>query len=169
MRSGHSAARLVWKRARRWATVSLTGEKNWDLIGSFNVEVQCSYSCVAGSCSCLVQKAEAAGRCGWHTQVGLSDTFHDYSWKYPDDVTLLSRRYIFVWHYLNKKMQKGKVIPVTGRGGAQGCETFSRQSAHRWRWCQTNTPAAIYPQEDSWYSFLLEAESTSGPQCDWKD
>jgi hypothetical protein len=24
-------------------------------------------------------------------------------------------------------------------------------------------------QEDSWYSFLLEAESTSGPQCGWKD
>jgi hypothetical protein len=25
----------------------------------------------------------------------------------------------------------------------------------------------FFPQEDSWYSFLLEAESTSGPQCDW--
>jgi hypothetical protein len=23
--------------------------------------------------------------------------------------------------------------------------------------------AALYPQEDSWYSFLLEAESTPGP------
>jgi hypothetical protein len=39
--------------------------------------------------------------------------------------------------------------------------TFSRQSAHRWRWgCQPHAPAALYPQEDSWYSFLLEAEST---------
>jgi hypothetical protein len=26
--------------------------------------------------------------------------------------------------------------------------------------CRT---AAFYPQEDSWYSFLLEAESTPGP------
>jgi hypothetical protein len=25
------------------------------------------------------------------------------------------------------------------------------------------------PQEDSWYSFLLEAESIPGPQCGWKD
>jgi hypothetical protein len=25
------------------------------------------------------------------------------------------------------------------------------------------------PQEYSWYSFLLEAESTPGPQCSWKD
>jgi hypothetical protein len=25
-----------------------------------------------------------------------------------------------------------------------------------------HAPAALYPQEDSWYSFLLEAESTLG-------
>jgi hypothetical protein len=25
------------------------------------------------------------------------------------------------------------------------------------------------PQEDSWYSFLLEAESTPEPYCGWKD
>jgi hypothetical protein len=26
-------------------------------------------------------------------------------------------------------------------------------------------PTALYPQEDSWSSFLLEAESTSGPSA----
>jgi hypothetical protein len=31
------------------------------------------------------------------------------------------------------------------------------------------TPAALYPQEDSWYAFLSEAESTPGPYCGWKD
>jgi hypothetical protein len=41
--------------------------------------------------------------------------------------------------------------------------TFSRQSAHRWRWSyQPHAPAALYPQEDSWYSVLLEAGSTRG-------
>jgi hypothetical protein len=41
--------------------------------------------------------------------------------------------------------------------------TFSRQSAHRWRWdCHPYAPAALYPHEDSWYSFLLETESTPG-------
>jgi hypothetical protein len=30
-------------------------------------------------------------------------------------------------------------------------------------------PATLYTQEDSWYSFLLEAESIPGLQCDWKD
>jgi hypothetical protein len=29
--------------------------------------------------------------------------------------------------------------------------------------CQHYAPATIYPQEDSWYWFLLEAESTPGP------
>jgi hypothetical protein len=38
--------------------------------------------------------------------------------------------------------------------------TFCSQSAHRWRWeCQPYAPAALYPQEDSWY---LEAESATG-------
>jgi hypothetical protein len=42
--------------------------------------------------------------------------------------------------------------------------TFSKQSAHRWWWgCQPHTPAALCLREDSWYSFLLEAESTPGP------
>jgi hypothetical protein len=30
------------------------------------------------------------------------------------------------------------------------------------------SPAVIYPHEDSWYSFLLETESTPGPYCGWK-
>jgi hypothetical protein len=42
--------------------------------------------------------------------------------------------------------------------------TFSRQLAHIWLYgCQPYAPAALYPQEDSWYSFLLKAESTPGP------
>jgi hypothetical protein len=29
----------------------------------------------------------------------------------------------------------------------------------------TRRPVALYPHEYSWYSFLLEAESTPGPWC----
>jgi hypothetical protein len=39
--------------------------------------------------------------------------------------------------------------------------TSSRQSADRWQWGQLYAPAALYPQEDSWYSFLLDSESIS--------
>jgi len=29
--------------------------------------------------------------------------------------------------------------------------------------------ATFTPRKYTWYSVLLEAESTPGPQCDWKD
>jgi hypothetical protein len=42
--------------------------------------------------------------------------------------------------------------------------TFSRQLAHRWRWgCQPYAPAVLYPQGDSWYSFILTTEWNAGP------
>jgi hypothetical protein len=45
-----------------------------------------------------------------------------------------------------------------------------RHSAHRWgQGCQPYAPSAFYLQKDSWYSFLLEAESTPRPYCGWKD
>jgi hypothetical protein len=65
---------------------------------------------------------------------------------------------------------KDKAIPVTDRGDPYGCETLrflhfldnrftdggEVVSLTRWQ-------TAFYPQEDSWYSFLLEAESNPGP------
>jgi hypothetical protein len=48
--------------------------------------------------------------------------------------------------YYTRFEVKVKGIPVTGHEGQLGCAL-----------------AALYPQEDSWYSFLLEAESTPGP------
>jgi hypothetical protein len=47
--------------------------------------------------------------------------------------------------------------------------TFSRQSNYKWRWGQPHAPAALYPQEESWYWFLLETESSPEPYCGWKD
>jgi hypothetical protein len=42
--------------------------------------------------------------------------------------------------------------------------TFFRQSSDKWRLgCQPYPPSKLYPHEDSWYSFPLEADSTPGP------
>jgi hypothetical protein len=68
-----------------------------------------------------------------------------------------------------KYKDKGKVIPIqtvetlrVARGS--GSHIFSRKSAHRWRQCcRPYAPAAFYPHEYFWYSFLLEAESTPVP------
>jgi hypothetical protein len=75
-------------------------------------------------------------------------------------------------HFTGKK-KKGKAIPVTGREGPQGCETsrLSQFLDNRLAACGkvvslTRRPPFTpppSPQEDSWYSFLLEAESTPGP------
>ena len=35
--------------------------------------------------------------------------------------------------------------------------------------CQPYASAAFTPRKCSWYSFLLEAESTPGSQCDRRD
>jgi hypothetical protein len=62
---------------------------------------------------------------------------------------------------------KGTVIPVEAVEAVRVARSWGfhifRNSAHRWRQgCQAYAPDAFYPQEDSWYSFLLEAESTPG-------
>jgi hypothetical protein len=47
--------------------------------------------------------------------------------------------------------------------GLREVEAPTLHSAHRWhQGCQPYAPADFYPQEDSWYSFLLEAELTPG-------
>jgi hypothetical protein len=65
---------------------------------------------------------------------------------------------------------KSKAIPVTGHGGPQGCETSRLPHFLENRLTDggevsnlTRQPAALYPEEDSLYSFLLEAESIPGP------
>jgi hypothetical protein len=65
--------------------------------------------------------------------------------------------------------KKGKTVPVTDRGGPQGCFTSrfphfvdSRLTDGGEVVNLTRQPPST-AQEDSWYSFLLEAESTSGP------
>jgi hypothetical protein len=69
------------------------------------------------------------------------------------------------------KKTKYEVAPVTGRGGPQGCET-SRLPYFLEKWANTDggevvsltrRPAVLYPQEDFWYSLLLETEPTPGP------
>jgi hypothetical protein len=66
---------------------------------------------------------------------------------------------------------RSKVNLVRGREGPQGCQTS--RLPHIIGRSQvvslTRRPASVYPQEVYAYSFLLEAESTPGPQCGWKD
>jgi hypothetical protein len=69
----------------------------------------------------------------------------------------------------SRSIKKGKAIPVTGCGGPYGCETprlphflDNRLTDGGEAVSLTCRSAAFYPQEDFWYSFLLEAVSIPG-------
>jgi hypothetical protein len=55
---------------------------------------------------------------------------------------------------------KGKVIIVQA---VEALRVARGWDSHFSDICQPYAPAAFYPQQDSWYSFLLEPESTPGP------
>jgi hypothetical protein len=68
-----------------------------------------------------------------------------------------------------KGEKKGKDIPVTDRGCPLGCE-MSRLPHFLDKWLTDGGEDVSFtrrplftPQEDSWYSFLSEAESTPRP------
>jgi hypothetical protein len=64
-------------------------------------------------------------------------------------------------------VKKGNAISVTGRGGPLGSETsrlphFLDNRLTDGGEVSRTSRLPFIPQEDSWYSFLLEAESNSG-------
>ena len=76
-------------------------------------------------------------------------------------------------------MVRGKVVP-TGHVGPEGSRRVKAPSFHdngtvMVVGCQPYAPAAFTPRsipddrKHTWYSFLLEAESTPEPQCDQRD
>jgi hypothetical protein len=65
--------------------------------------------------------------------------------------------------------KKGEATPVTCHGGPQGCGTsrlphfLDNRLINGGQVVSLARRPLFTPQEDSWYSFLLEAESTPGP------
>jgi hypothetical protein len=66
------------------------------------------------------------------------------------------------------EVKKGKAIPLQDWPGPEGSSRVrlpDLKTIGIWRWkgCQPYAPAAFTPRKYSWYSFLLEDESTTGP------
>jgi hypothetical protein len=71
---------------------------------------------------------------------------------------------------------KGKAVPVTGRGGPQGCEMLRFPHSLDLDNRLTDGGEAslthrlpLTPRTFPGNSFLSEAESTPGPQCGWRN
>jgi hypothetical protein len=66
-------------------------------------------------------------------------------------------------------LKDDKAMPVTGHEGTKGCETLrvphylDNRLTGGGKVVRLRRRPPFTPQEDSWYSFLLEAESTPGP------
>ena len=70
--------------------------------------------------------------------------------------------------YLQIQQSKGKAVPLQAWTGPEGSQEvkFPRLRDDGTRMvvgCQPYAPAVFNPRKYSWYSFLLEAESTPGP------
>jgi hypothetical protein len=69
---------------------------------------------------------------------------------------------------------EGKATPLQALTGPEGSRRlmipdFKTIDTWRWQGCQPYVPATFTPRKYSWYSFLLEAESTPGPWCSQKE
>jgi hypothetical protein len=68
------------------------------------------------------------------------------------------------------------VVSVQNAKGPMRRVKDTNVELHRWdkrieenKITESKFQSTFYPQQDSWYSFLLEAESTPGPYCGWKN
>jgi hypothetical protein len=89
--------------------------------------------------------------------------------NFHSSVHLECLNYFSAPHFSGKG--KGKAIPLQALTGPKGSRRLRLPaiSTRRLQGCQPYTPAAFTPRKYSWYSFLLEAESTPGPLCGQKD
>jgi hypothetical protein len=84
-------------------------------------------------------------------------------------ITICELKFIQNKTLLIKLNLKGKAIPVTGCEGPYGCETskfphfLDNRLTDGDEVVSPKCQLPFTPQEESWYSFLLEAELTPGP------
>jgi hypothetical protein len=80
-----------------------------------------------------------------------------------------------VWRLKKLKVKRVKLSLLAGSGSPQGSETsrlphfLENRLTNGGKVVSLTRRPPFTPREDTWYSFLLEAESTPGTLYGWKD
>jgi hypothetical protein len=84
---------------------------------------------------------------------------------------LTSEQYFAIWPYIpaERGSKKGKAIPSQVLDRPRGFQEVEAPRFQDNRHMKVVRLSVIPPRKYSWYSFLLEAESTPGTQCSRKD
>ena len=90
----------------------------------------------------------------------------------PIIVALIS--HILHFQYFDLVKGKGKAVPLQAWSGPEGSRKlrfpdYMTTAQDGGKVVSLTHRPSLPPRKCSWYSFLLEAESTPGPQCDRKD
>jgi len=124
-----------------------------------------SFISIILSSTCFEQKSSSSG--GYFSTVTYT-IFHACVWCLVGNTLWLELGHIPAWKMLyvvfkvkvnQSRYRPGQAQRVPGSEGSQ----ISWQRHRMVVGCQSYAPTAFTPRKCSWYSFLLEAESTPGP------
>ena len=134
---------------------------------------------------CVLNPFRVYSRSFWSLLVSVS-SYVAHDWVHPFFKNQNPRHLItFRWHlqklgdkifklHAENKAGKGKAVPLQAWSGPEGSRklrfpdfvTIARDGG---KVVSITHRPLFTPRKYSWYSFLLEAESTPGPHCDQKD
>jgi hypothetical protein len=124
---------------------------------------------------CLTTEySETTAHCNGNSILTAKSTYLSLSAQWLSERIVLCLFRLCLLLYTCRDNCKGNSIPLQAWKGPESSRRlrlpdFKTIGTWRWQGCQDYAPATFTPRKYSWYSLLLEDESTSRPLCGRKD